>query len=125
MHENVVSLKPADLFWKEDLQWWDGPTLSLFEELKGTLYLLHWVDVNRTSTFFLMARSNTGNIEAFTRGETDLKSLLLAEGAFWFVEVAGGTICYLRPLEREQIPEDWLPDEGCFFEEDLRPSPTS
>ncbi len=111
---------PRGLKHTRTLIYYDGPQLIVAEEPDGTAYLCMVVEIDEDYDRYLCAFISAERLAKFEAGKLDLLDIFknpeLEEGAF------EGTYGYseenfplqIEPLEN--IPEDWLPEEGIFME---------
>jgi hypothetical protein len=97
--------------WVEDLEWWDGPLLSLWEA-GGIQYLWYWMDQDDTGSCWLIVPVSEPLMQGLQAGTTPLLKALTDSEVGWtlWVDRNGDTQPErTAPCNPKQIPADNLP----------------
>lgn len=60
-----------------DVEWFEGPLMSLFSNNKGDLYIYKWVDVGPSGHTWLVFRTNSDLLVAYVQQDISEKALIL------------------------------------------------
>jgi hypothetical protein len=107
-----------------DIEWFDGPLMSLFGNKKGELFIYKWVDVNPDSHTWLVFRTNKDLLAAFVQQVISEKAIiLLAPDKTWFLVDINAELQFSndRPLSVLELKKEVLPPNHTFFKEESCP----
>ena len=103
----------------EDLIYFEGPLLVHYTNHKGQNFLYHWVDNNEAANRWLIYRVTQQNLLNYLRGQEDFKSLLqhTISDLILVVDVNdNGQRILIQQVELEDLPEDYIPADGVYYE---------
>jgi hypothetical protein len=109
-----------------DIEWFDGPLMSLFSNKKGALFIYKWVDVNPSGHTWLIFRTTEDLLAAYIHKVISEKALtLLAPDKSWFLAEISPELKFSNPrlLTRLELKREVLPETHTFFEEENCPEP--
>ena len=104
----------------KDIFYYDGPLLSLFGSDKNENYIYYWVDTDQQFiNRWLIFKVNSSDIELCYKKEKDLKNIILNPIDFIYCVDVDYHLDYhnVGIVYPNQLPEDYLPGDGCFFED--------
>lgn len=104
-----------------DLLYFEGPILSLFEELNsGHLYLFDWVDRDEKSNRWLIYRTSPISLLQFIRYQISHLRLFRKrpEEEVYFVDIDAKNELFSNydAFAIEELPQNYLPNDDNFFE---------
>jgi hypothetical protein len=113
------SEKFSNLHLVADLEYFEGPLLSLYRDDAGKNYLYHWCDVNETHNRWLVVPCSNRAIERFVRTEVTLLELINkpSEPFVYCVDINGeGSYDNVWLMSPKYIPENYLPDTDVVYD---------
>jgi hypothetical protein len=75
----VSPLQPGGLTKVRDLEYYEGPLLSLFRDARDQAYLFVWRDADRTANRWLVVKPSLDQLRAFLARTNTLRSIVLAQ----------------------------------------------
>ncbi len=124
--EHLISNKNKKLYTSNfirigDLSYFEGPILSLFEEIKsGHLYLFDWVDRDEKFNRWIIYRVTPKHLKKFL--SCKISHLVLFENRpdktvyFTDIDSISESFSYYDCFEVENLPKDYYPNEDNFFD---------
>ena len=110
-----------------DIEWFDGPLMSLFSDKKGALYIYKWVDVNPDSHTWLVFRTTEDLLAAYIQQVISEKALiLLSPDKSWTLVDINPELKFSkeRTLNISALKLQVLPQSHTFFNEANCPEPS-
>jgi hypothetical protein len=101
-----------------DLEYHDGPLLSLLVNTRGDHFLYSWADTDGEVNRWLLFRVSDGQVIRYLTGEAALRDLILnpADDYVIVVDVDGaGVRTNVRQVTPADLPGDYLPEPGAFY----------
>jgi len=112
------------LIWIRDLQWMDGPLLSIFRDPKsGSHYIFHWVDCDSEKNRWLVCEIAEEALVRLEEGLADLRESLTGSTLLFLVDFDSDgsySTTYLVPNITE-LPNEYLPETGIKIDFSLIP----
>lgn len=113
-----------NLFQVRDIEWYEGPILSLCRDEAGSLYLRKWADLQHS----IVVKTTKELVQEYEDGRLSLLDLLRADGDRGWLEVAtfalGGRYPISHSFEEgvvSQMKPSFLPTPDAMHEPELRP----
>lgn len=109
-----------------DIEWFDGPLLSLFKNKDGAFILYKWTDVGEAGHTWLVFETNKELLAAYTQQIISEKALiLLAPEKKWCLVDISPQLNYSneRLLGPDQLKQQVLPQTHVFFKIEDCPDP--
>jgi len=104
-----------ELQWVEDLEWFDGPLLSLFRGGGGEAYLANWCDCDDTAHRWLIFEVQPQNLEMYQEGRIRLRDLIFSEvrrQPAFLADLTGEGWRGASVVSLADIPSSYLPKEA-------------
>jgi hypothetical protein len=104
-----------------DIEWFEGPMLSLFSNGKGELFIYKWVDVNQDSHTWLVFRTTHDLVAAYAQKVISEQALiLLAPDKSWHLVNINPELKFSnkRTLTTENLTQTFLPKSPVFFKDE-------
>ena len=110
---------PLDLRSIVDLEYFDGPLLSLFENEYGDSYLYSWCDVDNLYNRWLVFRVARPTLKLYIEGKVSLHELIVnpVDGFLYSLDIDNALQVentYL--LLPENLPAIYLPETDSYYE---------
>jgi hypothetical protein len=106
-----------------DIVYFDGPLLSLFENVKnGHLFLVDWIDRDESHNRWLVYRTDPVDLREFINGKISHLKLFneRPNKLVYVVDIPlNGRITNCDLEELWSVPEEYLPNSDSFFEDDF------
>ncbi len=109
-----------------DIEWFEGPMLSLFRDKEGDLFIYKWVDVNKDSQTWLVFRTSPDLIAAYIQRVISERALvLLAADKTWYLTDINSALEFSneRKITAQILRQSFLPLSDTFFKTDNCPEP--
>jgi len=107
------------VFLKDILLYYDTPQLFVSRDAVGTNYICMLIEQNTDFDKFACISVSEQKLTQFTNGHIDLRDVFLTPeiNQFYYTHVQNYQSNYFEiiPIEIEQLPPEWLPDEGVFI----------
>jgi hypothetical protein len=100
------------LVFLEDLLWFDGPVLSLYETLDGEIALRKWVDVVENEDVWMIIETDIESVRAFIAKKISLREIELSSSK---KHVVIGKVVQ----ENAVIEDSWYATDESYFDEAL------
>jgi hypothetical protein len=101
-----------------DIEYYDGPMLSLFREGKAAFYLYKWLDVEKNGHKWLVFKTNLDNVYDYIHQNMDEKTLIkkALDGQYTTVIIQPNLVYdQIKHFTGTSLPNSFLPASGCFF----------
>ena len=111
-----------------DIEWFDGPLLSLFKDKNGVLFLYKWVDVKENGHTWLVFETTQEMLIAYVQQVISEKALiLLSPDKRWYLVDISSALAFsnLRPLDSEKLKAQALPKDHVYFDSSDCPDPVA
>jgi hypothetical protein len=96
----------------------DGPQSFLAADQLDTKYFCILVDIQNDSKRYVCTPISSNRLSEFHEGKYDIRRLFEEDETgelFYFDDINDSDSIQLKPVTNNEIPEDWLPDEGLLF----------
>ena len=103
-----------------DLEYYEGPFMSLFEDKKGNYYIYKWLDVNADSHRWLIYQTTLPNVLSYVAKSLEALSLVkMATDQRYFVVDIHPDLSYSNVItySLQTLPEEYQPYPDVFFDE--------
>ncbi|MCU0346658.1 MAG: hypothetical protein MUC59_06930 [Saprospiraceae bacterium] len=109
-----------------DIEWFEGPMMSLFLDKKGALFIYKWMDVTSDGHTWLVFRTTQDLLAAYVQQVISEKALiLLAPDKSWYLVDINPELNFSnqRTLSTVELKKQALPETHTFFNEANCPEP--
>lgn len=112
------------LAWVRDLEAFEGPILSEYEDADGALFLQKWCAYVDGAVRFLVVRSHRLVVADYLNGDMSMLDLLTKpnDDAGWLVDRVGDEVRNVIQARVSELPPKYLPKPSAMHDEDLRPA---
>lgn len=103
-----------------DIEWFEGPMMSLFTNKKGELFIYKWVDVNPDSHTWLVFRTTHDLVRAYAqKAISEQAFILLAPDKSWYLVDTNPDLRFSnkRTLYALELSQTVLPKSHTFFKD--------
>lgn len=117
--KKVEQLPYPDIHKVADLTYFDGPLLSLFRDTENHGYLYYWCDADETYNRWLVLRITEEHLAMYIKQRLPLDEILShpVGSELFIVDInAQGKQCSIVLMHPDQLPSDYLPQKGSFFD---------
>ena len=107
-----------------DLEYFDGPMLSLFSNRNGDLYIYKWVDINEDSHTWLVFQITLPVLLAYISKTISEKELVLnaQNGQYSLVDIYPDlSHKNHKTFSKKKLPKRLLPSANSYFQESFCP----
>ena len=104
-----------------DIEWFEGPLLSLFSNSEGGLFIYKWVDVNSDRHTWLVSKTNHELVAAYAQKVISEQALiLLSPEKSWYLVDINPNLQHSnqRALTIQDMKQTVLPSSHTYFNED-------
>jgi hypothetical protein len=101
-----------------DIEYYDGPMLSLFRDDKAGFYLYKWLDVENNGHKWLIFKTNLDDLYDYIHQNMDEKTLIknALNGQYTTVIIHSNLVYdQIKHFTSTSLPNSFLPANGCFF----------
>ena len=101
-----------------DIEWFEGPMMSLFINDKKELFIYKWVNVNDDSHTWLVFRTSKDLVTAYVRKEISGGEFILnATKKSWYLVDINPTLEFsnIRIISAQELKQTILPISDTFF----------
>lgn len=111
-----------EIHWKRDIQYFEGPLLSEYEDKNGNKYLSHWCDCNSTSERWLLFNTDKRSLLQLVSGLQTLYQVIKnsSDSNYFIVDKnSEGSAVSVRLTKFEDIDTSYLPEESAKIDPEL------
>jgi len=109
-----------------DLEWFEGPLLSLFlENTSNSPYILHWVDIQNDTHRWLLYPVSPRALQLYLNGKITNEDLIWLQpaGMLRLVDMnADMHVQEVKYCSAADLPVDYLPTAESYFDVDICPN---
>lgn len=101
-----------------DIEWFDGPMMSLFTNKKGELFIYSWVEANSEYHTWLVFQTSHSHLSLYIQQVISEKALiLLAQHEIWYLVDINPSIEFsnMKKVSAEVLRQTVLPKSSTFF----------
>lgn len=111
-----------DLTFVEDIEYYDGPLLLTRRDRDGQLWLWAWTTQDDEAHRWKVLRTDGDRVSAYKSCQISFRELLVpVSGPLYLVDSTGRKHVRTAEVTLEELPEDYLPEEGVGYAADLAP----
>ena len=117
-----LAAQPVSLEHVRDIEYFDGPLLSLFQDRDGQPWIYYWCDCDEQHNRWLMFRSTLTEVVAYMKRDKSLLDLIRSGGEHYAIDCRSYEPEHVLRIKLDASwPDDYLPEPDAFYEEALRP----
>jgi hypothetical protein len=105
-----------------DLEYFDGPLLSLFADIKGNLYLYKWYDLQENAHQWLVFPIDYKTLSNYLNNMIPEAGLLQSSGSFYIVKFnEKGRPLVVGQKSKQEVVREYAKTSEVYFDEALCP----
>lgn len=101
-----------------DIEYYEGPMLSLFREGKSDFFLYKWLDIEKNGHKWLIFKTNIDDLYDYIHQNIDEKTLVkkALDGQYTTVVIRPNLVYdQIKHFTSSSLPNGFLPANACFF----------
>jgi hypothetical protein len=101
-----------------DIEYYEGPMLSLFREGKSDFYLYKWLDIESNGHKWLIFKTNLDDLYDYIHQTIDEKTLIkkALDGQYTIAIIQPSLVFdKIKHFTNSSLPNGFLPAPNCFF----------